>query len=505
VSTAAPIEVRRSVHRLRPDPGRVIAKLFIPGQEGLIEGQSRAGSVIERVLALDDAQVDAAMDEVITLFADRHLDLAAILSDHFELVAHRISPPVVLSHTRRQLVGAYFTQEYAIEAAAVCNPSIVPHPDQRGLRPDDLRFVMSVRGVGEGHQSCIEFRTGVIDAGADVRFDKADSPMVSGRLVQARHDRVLFHRMLQTIDNNESDALFVLDSLPERFSGEELDSALHALRDQLVTRRDATETIARIKWIAASNYQVTFPAASSISQRVLSPTAPSESHGMEDARFVRFEDDDGSTTYHATYTAYDGAHVAPQLLTTDDFGTFTSTQLSGRAATNKGLALFPRRIGGRYVALSRWDRETNALVSSDDPTVWDDPISLDRPWKTWNLVQLGNCGSPLETRAGWLVLTHGVGPMRRYAIGAELLDLEDPTRVIGELTEPVLVPAADERDGYVPNVVYSCGALVHGDNVVLPYGIGDSNIGVATLSLDQLLDRLTTSTRKASVTRRAGA
>jgi predicted GH43/DUF377 family glycosyl hydrolase len=497
VKTVAPIEVRRTVHRLRPDPRRVVAKLFIPGQEGLIEGPSRAGSVIERVLALDDGQVAAALDEVVALFADRHHDLAAILTEHFELVAHRIDPPVVLSHARQQLVGAYFTQEYAIEAAAVCNPSIVPHPDQRGLGPDDLRFVMSIRAVGEGHRSSIEFRTGVVDADAAVRFDDADPPMYAGRLVQTRYDRALFHRILRTIDDNESDAAFVLDSLPDRFTGDDLDSALHALHDQVVTRRDATQTIAHIKWIAASNYQVTFPAASSISQRVLSPTAPTESHGMEDARFVRFEDDDGSTKYYATYTAYDGAHVAPQLLTTTDFATFTSTQLSGRAATNKGLALFPRRIAGQYVALSRWDRETNALVTSGDPTVWDNPISLRRPWKPWNLVQLGNCGSPLETPAGWIVLTHGVGPMRRYTIGAELLDLEDPTRVIGDLAEPLLVPADNERNGYVPNVVYSCGALVHGDNILLPYGIGDANISVATVSLDQLLDRLTTNTPRA--------
>jgi predicted GH43/DUF377 family glycosyl hydrolase len=264
-----------------------------------------------------------------------------------------------------------------------------------------------------------------------------------------------------------------------------------ALHDQLVTRRGAGETIDRIRRIASSNYAVTFPTASTISERVLSPTAPIESHGMEDARFVRFVDDDGVAIYFATYTAYDGTHVRSQLLTTVDFRTFTSTQLTGRGARNKGMALFPRRIDGRYFALSRWDRETNAIATSHDPTVWDDPVGLQRPAEPWDLVQLGNCGSPIETPAGWIVLTHGVGPMRRYAIGAELLDLDDPTRVTGHLREPLLTPAEDERDGYVPNVVYSCGAMLHGDTIVLPYGISDANIGIATIPLDQLLDRLT--------------
>jgi predicted GH43/DUF377 family glycosyl hydrolase len=212
---------------------------------------------------------------------------------------------------------------------------------------------------------------------------------------------------------------------------------------------------------------------------------------MEDARFVRFVDDDGTASYFATYTAYDGTHVGSQLLTTVDFRTFTSTQLTGRGARNKGMALFPRRIRGRYVALSRWDRETNAIVTSDDPTVWDDPVCVQRPAEPWDLIQLGNCGSPIESPAGWIVLTHGVGPMRRYAIGAELLDLDDPTRVIGHLEEPLLTPAEDERDGYVPNVVYSCGAMLHGDTIVLPYGIADANVGVATIPLGELVDRLT--------------
>jgi predicted GH43/DUF377 family glycosyl hydrolase len=238
---------------------------------------------------------------------------------------------------------------------------------------------------------------------------------------------------------------------------------------------------------------VVFPEHSAISERILLPTAPTESHGMEDARFVRFTADDGTVEYHATYTAYDGGQITVARLTTNDFSSFISTPLSGRAAVDKGMALFPRPIGGRYVALSRWDRTTNSVVLSDDPMVWNEPVSLQSPAEPWDNVQLGNCGSPLETPAGWIVLTHGVGPMRRYVIGAELLDLEDPARVIGHLRQPLLVPAPDERDGYVPNVVYSCGAMLHDGTLVVPYGISDANIGVATIGVDQLLEALTAS------------
>ena len=490
IPTAA-VEVRRSGQRLRPDPSRVLAKLFIPGQEGAIEGESRAGSVVERVLELDDDEAATTLAEVVASFSGRHADLDATLDEHFELVSHRIEHPAELSTARRRLVGAYFTQEYAIESAALCNPSIVPHPDQSDLGPGDARFVMSLRAVGEGHHSSIEFRTGIITPGSDLRFDEPGTHLSTGRPGPCHHRRDLFHRVLRSLGDDGTSAAFVLDSLPDPFTGDELEQAMRALHDQLVTRRGATETIDRIRWVAASNYAVTFPTASTISERVLSPTAPTESHGMEDARFVRFVDDDGTATYLATYTAYDGTHVGSQLLATVDFRTFTSTQLTGRGARNKGMALFPRRIGGRYFALSRWDRETNAIATSDDPTVWDDPVGLQRPAEPWDLIQLGNCGSPIETPAGWIMLTHGVGPMRQYAIGAELLDLDDPTRVIGHLKEPLLTPAEDERDGYVPNVVYSCGAMLHGDTIVLPYGMSDANVGVATIPVDQLLDRLT--------------
>jgi predicted GH43/DUF377 family glycosyl hydrolase len=413
-----------------------------------------------------------------------------VLDEHFELVAHRFARPLELSDTRRRLVGSYFTQEFAVEAAALCNPSLVVHPDQTGNQPGETRCIMSLRAIGEGHISSVEFRTGIVRDSGSFRLDEPDRYVVSGNLVKRRYGREHFRRALHASDDWGSSASFVLDSLPATFDVDELELVLRSLRDQIVTRWDAERTIERFRLAAASNYELSFPEASSISERVLLPSTPAESHGMEDARFVRFVDDDGTLSYLATYTAYDGAHVAPHLLETTDFRTFRSTQMTGKAATNKGLALFPRRVGGRFVALSRWDREGNSLVTSDDPTVWEDPVSLDRRNGAWDLVQRGNCGSPIETAAGWLVITHGVGPMRSYAIGAELLDLEDPSRVIGQLREPLVVPTADERDGYVPNVVYSCGSLVVGDTLVVPYGMSDASVGVLTVALGSLLGRL---------------
>jgi predicted GH43/DUF377 family glycosyl hydrolase len=247
--------------------------------------------------------------------------------------------------------------------------------------------------------------------------------------------------------------------------------------------------------VAANNYTVEFPAETCIGERVLWPSGPAEVVGMEDARFVRFVDEDGTVTYRATYTAFDGALVAPQLISTTDFRVFAISQLSGPFAINKGMALFPRKVAGRYLALSRWDRERSAITMSDDGHEWAEATTLRPTPRTWELIQVGNCGSPLETREGWLVLTHGVGPMREYSIGAMLLDLDDPRRLIGTLSDPLLVPSEDERDGYVPNVVYSCGALIHGQTMVLPYGFADNAVGFALVDLAELLDRLTASGR----------
>lgn len=478
---------------LRPDPRRVVARLFVPGHEQLLYGQSRVTPVLDRILAMPAAVAEATLASTLERYADRHADLPGLLNEHFTLVAHRVGAASDIPETARLLVGAYFTHEYSIEAAALFNPSIVLSPDQRGVLPGEARVVMSLRAVGEGHLSSIEFRGGIAGADGQIRIDDPAPHLIVGRQHEATFERSLFHSALDELRDDGEDAAFVLDSLPDPFTAGELELALGALQDQRFTRRSADRTIEHLRWVASCNYETRFPEASALSQRVLMPAAPTESHGMEDARFVRFIDDDGTASYYGTYTAYDGSRITPQLLQTSDFATFRSSQLTGTAATNKGMALFPRRIGGRFVALSRWDRENNSVATSADARTWGKPTTVQTPRQPWELIQIGNCGSPIETPEGWLVLTHGVGPMRSYAIGAVLLDLDDPTRLIGALAEPLLTPTEGERDGYVPNVAYTCGAIAHSDRLIVPYGCADSTIGVAVIDLPELRKQLTSS------------
>jgi predicted GH43/DUF377 family glycosyl hydrolase len=277
--------------------------------------------------------------------------------------------------------------------------------------------------------------------------------------------------------------------LPERFSFEELERSLASL-DHLFPAVIAHETAKLIHLLASSNYLAVYPRESPVSERVIFPAGPRETQGMEDARFVRFVHDDGTVAYFATYTAFDGREILPQLIESDDFVSFRVSTLNGQHACNKGMALFPRMIDGQYVMLARSDRENNYLMRSHNVRFWNETQVLQKPKQPWELVQLGNCGSPIETEAGWLVLTHGVGPMRRYAIGAILLDLRDPGRVIAHLPEPLMLPEEDEREGYVPNVLYSCGAMMHQDQLVLPYGFSDGGIRIALVRMPDLLDLL---------------
>jgi predicted GH43/DUF377 family glycosyl hydrolase len=488
----APLPLTRTEHRLRPDAGRVIAKPYLPGEELVPGGDSRTTLLMNRVLAIPEADVPALLATMLERFSARHPAFEALLERHFELVAHHVPPNAGhLSRQRRLLVGGYYTHEYSIEGAALFNPSLVPAPDQSGLPPGHRRLVMSLRAVGEGHISSIEFRTvQVADSGA-VTVAPAGTPLTTGeRTSPDRFDRGQFTLKLREHSAASQLAWTVLDRLPPRFTLAELEHSLALLEQDGPPLAVTHETTKIIRMLAASNYVTTFPAQSELSQRVLFPAGPHESRGMEDARFVRFVDDGGSPTYYATYTAYDGFHILPQLISTQDFLTFTISTLTGAAAQNKGMALFPRKIAGKYVMLSRKDRENLYLATSDDVGVWDDATELDRPCAPWELLQIGNCGSPLETEAGWLVLTHGVGAMRRYAIGALLLDLEDPRRVLGRLATPLLEPDQTEREGYVPNVVYSCGGLLDGQNLLLPYGISDGAVGLAVIPLPPLLAAL---------------
>ncbi|MCH8889459.1 MAG: glycoside hydrolase family 130 protein [Myxococcales bacterium] len=485
------LRVTRTQHRLLPDPQRVILRPYLPGEEGPVEGRSRVELVLDRILALPEEEIPAVWERIRAAFSSRHRDFESVLADHFRLVSHRLERTERLSPERERLIGAYFTHEYSIEGASLCNPSLVPAQDQSELPGGALRFIMSLRAVGEGHLSSIEFRSGVIESDGKILFEPT-SPFVSSgrREANPSYSKAVFALKLEDLGVWNEVSQSILDSLQERFSLEELSSAVASVQSPQISRAMSHETLARIHWLATSNYEITFSADSPISERVIFPASPTESHGMEDARFVRFVEDDGSDRYYATYTAFDGQKILPQLIETADFVEFRVLTLNGARAHNKGMALFPRRIRGRFAMLSRHDNENIHFLTSDDIHLWNHGDPLQAPSNAWEFIQIGNCGSPIETEAGWLVLTHGVGPMRRYTIGAMLLDRDDPRRVIGRLAEPLLEPEWDERDGYVPNVVYTCGAIVHNGRLILPYGFSDTGTGIATTPLDELLSRL---------------
>jgi predicted GH43/DUF377 family glycosyl hydrolase len=485
------ITVERTQHRLLPDARRVLAKPYLPGEDTLLPGESRAHLLIQRILAIPEAHVSALNVSITRHFGSRHRAFVDTLERQFERVARHIPLGSEVSAERRLLIGAYFTHEYSVEGAALFNPSIVPAPEQDELISGSMRFVMSLRAVGEGHLSSIEFRSGTICAKGEVAFDPPGTNLVNGTRSWAQSlDKHGFGAKLLELGavNELSDA--VLGQLGTTFTIAELEASLIDFEDRGPSHAIWFETAKIIRVLASSNYVTTFPEDSELSERVIFPAGPNETHGMEDARFVRFTASDGSVKYYATYTAYDGFEIWPQLIETEDFARFSVSTLNGIAAQNKGMALFPRPIAGKYVMLSRKDRENLHLASSHDVHHWKDVTELYRPRAPWELLQIGNCGSPIETEAGWLVLTHGVGPMRRYAIGAILLDLTDPRQVIGHLAEPLIEPDEQEREGYVPNVVYTCGAIVHAGWLIVPYGFSDAGIAIARLSLSDLLEAL---------------
>ncbi len=479
---------------LRPDPRRVLARPFIPGEWATMDGASRVGALVERVLAIPDDDVADLLHRVRQAFGARHRNFDAILRRHAATVqAH--AQPGQMSDERVCLLGAYFTQEYAIEGAALTNPSIVAAPDTTGTAPGDLPFIMSARAIGEGHISSITFRSGVLDGDGEARIDTSTGFVVAGTRREPAYDREIFGRQLVGAGADGDVVAKMMGHLPTAFTMDQLETWLHAFMDVHEIGSVVHEVVRLSHWLASANYIVSYPPQSTYDERVLFPSGPTESRGMEDARFVRFVDDDGVIRYLATYTAFDGFEIRPQFIETPDFGTFRVATMHGLRERTKGMALFPRRIGGRYVALVRPDNENIAVGSADHLRNWENAAqTVWRPSTSWDLVQLGNNGSPIETEAGWLVLTHGVGPMRRYVMGALLLDLDDPTRPLGYLPHALLEPSEDERNGYVPNVVYSCGALVHGDRLIVPYGFSDVGTGIASFDLTGLLDRLVSRT-----------
>jgi predicted GH43/DUF377 family glycosyl hydrolase len=424
--------------------------------------------------------VEETLEDLRKGFQTRHRDIEAIWHSNLEFVT-QVVPEIgqVSDPSLQLLLGATFTQEYAIEGAALTNPSIVIL--------DGSEFVLSLRAIGEGHISSIEFRSGRLLQDGEVELDPPGPFAAAGRRSEVVFERDRFASKLAQMDAEDDIADEVLGLLPERFDATELADALSTVTSKdRIHPLQADTTTHVFRWLASSNYELVFD-SEPLSERVLFPAGPSDSNGMEDARFVRFTEADGSITYYATYTAFDGIRILPQLISTADFVRFRVSSLHGSCAQNKGMALFPRRIDGKFVALSRHDQTNLHVLWADDVWDWNQAERLAGPKAPWEAVQVGNCGSPLETEAGWLVITHGVGPMRTYRLGALLLDLEEPERIVGRLQEPLLSPDWSDRDGYVPNVVYSCGSIIHEDRLILPYGIADREVGIGTVEVNRLL------------------
>jgi predicted GH43/DUF377 family glycosyl hydrolase len=479
------LSVRRLPVTFSSDIRRVITRFFDPG------GEARICSIFERISGLSGGQVERLLDKVLLKFRARHDNISALLDENYRTAIEMTGMSDGLSRNRRLLIGSYLTAEYSIESAALFNPSIVPHHNQRNLPAGAVRFIMSLRATGEGHVSSIVFRTGIITSDHQIRIDPCGRLTRPIRVVpDKQYDKPLFWRKLKDIGASEEAMTLVLDRLAEAFTTAQLEHAITEARDAAPTALRLESSFHDIRWLAQSNYQLELPREADASEVVIFPQTSNESHGIEDLRMVRFVDDDGAVTYYGTCTAFDGYRVLPQMIETRDFLKIGVHTINGACALNKGMALFPRRIGGHYAMCSRIDGENLYIMFSDIVHFWETATPLQTLRQPWEFVQIGNCGSPLETPEGWLLLTHGVGPMRTYCIGAMLLDLNDPLKVIGCLDEPLITPTEKERDGYVPNVAYSCGAMIHNGRLYLPFATSDMITRIAMVSLDSLLNRL---------------
>ena len=480
-----PLQVKRKRQRFIPDSSRVITRFFGPG------GQDRQKKIIQRIMTLTDEKVEEILEAVMRDFSNQHQDLEAALMRHYRKVENLIENPERLDHNRILLIGAFFTKEYSMESVAFFNPSIVPHPNQANMAEGSLMVIFSFRAVGEGHISSLTFRSGTLDKNDHLMMGPV-SPFVETAEVELNptYDKKVFLMILR--DELECDDIIypIFDPLPETFKFAELSNRIDAFCQDPSLTSERRETVEMIYWVARSNFVQRFRPESRLSERVIFPTGRNESNGIEDARFVRFVDEAGDAHYYATFTAYNGRNILPMLLETRDFLKFKMLTLFGDAVRDKGMALFPRKLNGKYAMISRQDGENLYLMYSDHIHFWDTMQLIREPVQSWEFIQIGNCGSPIETEAGWLLLTHGVGAMRKYCIGALMLDLKDPSRVIGKLEEPLIIPNELEREGYVPNVVYTCGALLHNGTLVIPYAVSDTHSGIATVELVDMLSRM---------------
>jgi len=520
------VVVTRKKILFSPDPSRVIARFLYVNDE-------RSADIIREVLAMPQKEVNIAMSQLLRGYSRRHRNISRIFEKHFAKLSPIFEKIEVneddLSSSQKALIGSYFTMEYSIESAAFFNPSVVDHPDQSEIRFDEKRVIFSFRATGEGHISSIVFRSGILDKNNNLNIEPVGKMLAEADVIKRNvYDKKTFQKKLDDLQNQGSvispaiidkmdemqdkgnvispaivdkqeelkdkveiiSAAFILDKLGDNFTYGELMKNLEIARKDPKVTEDHLKIMNQMMWLASSHYEINFSIDSSISERVIFPISATEQKGIEDARFVKFTDDDGEITYYATYTAYDGIAILPKLISTKDFYDFRILPLNGEIAQNKGMALFPRKINGKYAMLCRIDGVNNYIAYSDSINIWREAKIIQQPKYPWELVQIGNAGSPIETEDGWLVITHAVGSMREYTLGASLYELENPEKEIGRLSSPLMVPNEIEREGYVPNVIYSCGSIIHNEDLVIPYAMSDHSSSYATVDLRELLDVL---------------
>ena len=520
------VAVNRKKFIFSPDPSRIIARFLYVSDE-------RSADIIRKVLAMPEKDVNIAMSQLLRGYSRRHRNISKVFEKYFNRLAPIFDKIEVneedLSAPQKALIGSYFTMEYSIESAAFFNPSIVEHPDQSEIGTGEKRVIFSFRATGEGHISSIVFRSGTLDKNNNLTIEPVGKMLAEADVIKRNvYEKKLFQKKLDELQEqanlivpaliekteelqkqenviapviidahdevqeqkNIISSAFVLDNLKDSFTYGELMKNIELARKDPKITEDQLKIIIQMMWLASSHYEIHFTIDSAISERVIFPISATEQKGIEDARFVKFTDDNGEITYYATYTAYDGMATMPKLISTKDFYDFKILPINGEIAQNKGMALFPRKINGKYAMLCRIDGVNNYIAYSDSINIWRKAKIIQQPKYPWELVQIGNAGSPIETKEGWLVITHAVGSMREYSLGASLYDLENPEIEIGRLSSPLMVPNESEREGYVPNVIYSCGSMIHNDELVIPYAMSDHSSTYATVDLRELLDVL---------------
>lgn len=484
------VTVKRKELKFLPDSSRVITRFLYTNDE-------RAVNTIRCVLNMSEHEASATLSRVLRGYTMRHRNISRIFSKNFDKISHLFSHlkinPDLLGISQKILIGSYFTMEYSIESAAFFNPSIVEHPDQSETDIGAKRVILSFRATGEGHISSIVFRVGILDKNNDLTIEPAGKMLEEAEHIRRHtYNKKSFISKLDEMHGYLADIPYgaILDKLNDKFSYLELYQCIEKARSKLHFNPDKKLLLNQIMWLASSHYELEFSLDTNISERVIFPVSTNEKNGIEDARFVKFTDENNEMIYYATYTAYDGTSVLPKMLDTKDFYHFRILPVYGDIAQNKGMAMFPRKVNGKYAMLCRLDGYRNYIAYSDNISVWQKATLIQQPKYPWEFIQIGNCGSPIETKEGWIMLTHGVGPMREYVLGVSLLDLHNPEKEIGRLKTPLLIPNAEEREGYVPNVIYTCGAMINNEELIIPYAMSDYASTYATVNLRELLNEI---------------